>query len=234
MPPSARTRSPQSFSPQILTLFSGTCRTLATTSSGTPRPHIITAAALQISSTLLASFRASPPLSRSALLRCFSTLVPAMLRRFSARHAIPLLFRDSRCRCAAGRCHSAALHVTAGPCSSFAHRFHAMPRSSKARLILGSHIFSHAAQPPAFPMQRSPRLVSAVPRLSFSKRFRSASPQGLRRAYPCCPFLLRVASQLLDAYAAHRLSTPSRRRSSAAPSLFQSPRTEAIPLRTVP
>ena len=36
------------------------------------------------------------------------------------------------------------------------------------------------------------------------------------------------ASQLLDADAAHRLSTPSRRRSSAAPSLFQSPRTEAL------
>ena len=36
------------------------------------------------------------------------------------------------------------------------------------------------------------RLVSAVPRLSFSKRFPSASPQGLRRTYPCCSFLLRV------------------------------------------
>lgn len=165
----------------LRTLLSGTCRTLATTSSGTPRPHIITAAALQISSTLLASFRASPPLSNSALLTasvrsalaspCRATPMlfddcPGYASPFR-RYAMPLLlFRVSRCRCATGRCHSAALHVTAGPCSSLAHRFHAMPRSSKARLF-------HAWLAYLFLRRASPRLVSAVPRLSFSKRFLS-------------------------------------------------------------
>lgn len=143
-----------------MTLLSGTCSTLATTSRGTPRPHIITAAALQISSTLLASFRASPSLSHPALLTAsvrsaLASLCCATPMLFSAspgyaspfrRYAIPMLFRDSRFRCAAGRCHSAALQVTAGHCSSLATLGHSMQRSSKARLILGSHIFSHAAQ----------------------------------------------------------------------------------------
>jgi len=146
------------------------------------------------------------------LLRCFSTIVLAMLRHFGATQfrcssvirvavarlvgAIPQRFTSRQ-----GPAH--LLPLSAIPCDAHPKRVSASARIS-------------------FPVQLSTRLVSAVPRLIFAKRFLSTSPRVLRRAYQCCSFLLRVASQLLDAYAAHRLSTPSRRRSSAAPSPFVS------------
>jgi hypothetical protein len=85
---------------------------------------------------------------------------------------------------------------------------HAHPKRVSA--TLGSHIFSLA----------SSRLVSTVPRLSFAKRFRSASPQGLRHAYPCCPFLLRVTAPRCLCSASPFNANAGR--SSAAPSPFVS------------
>ena len=160
-----------------MTLFSGTCRTLATTSGGTPRPHIITAAALQISSTLHASFRASPSLSNSALLTAsvrsaLASPCRATPMLFGAntgyaspfrRDAIPMLFRGLRCCCAAGRCHSV-------PVRSASRRGRALLFSCQSRPCHATLIRCASPRNSA-----NPRLVKAIPRLSFSKRFQSAS-----------------------------------------------------------
>lgn len=122
-----------------MTLLSGTCRTLATTSGGTPRPHIITAAALQISSTLLASFRASPSLRHSALLTAslrLSESVPCYSDAF--RREFRLCFAISALR------NSVALPCFALQLRDWSVPFRSASRHGRALLIFCSSLPCHA------------------------------------------------------------------------------------------
>ena len=201
----------------LLTLLSGTCRTLATTSGGTPRPHIITAAALQISSTLLAPF---PTFAVADSWLCFAdaTLRPTPL--FTSKpllstlsYAVASLFLSEQSPRVSVQYISVAILSNALQLQCVSQRSSAAPIAAVPSHVVSPLFIRDSGQsltPPSHRSSRRTELVrSAACQLLAHPLLRVSSPSE-SMARPCTALLLRGGSVQLGAKAVRFFAEPMR------------------------